>query len=150
MSSVEIQLVDAVIAWLGGAEYSKHAEFTRTYTPEAVLDDGNTVLVQLTPVKRERTVAARDGVQDNHIVVSIVISGKLTSAEVADPTAAMDLWMLYRQELEDRLSLEASPGLEGFEFVSIETDPIYAADHLKQNGQFTAVILATFRTLTGV
>ena len=48
----------------------------------------------------------------------------------------------FRQELEDRLASTNAPGANNFEFVEIETDPVYAEDHLVQLGQFTANTMA--------
>lgn len=147
-AALEIQLADAVVSWLEGGTYSKQATFERTYSPEVELKAGVTVArVQVFPTTRARTNESR-GSQSNEMAISAVVTAKLTDDEVASPMAAMDSYMKFREELETRISATGSPGVSGLDYVTIATEPIFAEDHLKQLGQFTAVIVATFKAST--
>lgn len=149
MNSLEIQLADAVVAWLEAGSYSKQATFERVYRLEETLEDGVKVpRIQVFPRTRSREWMNRGFTFDNRMGVALVLTAKLTAEEVADPKPAMDAYMRFRQELEDRLASTNAPGDNDFEFVDIETDPVYAEDHLVQLGQFTAALIATFRAVS--
>ena len=145
MPSTTIQIADAVVAVLNAATLSQPFTAARHYLPEFDLKEMDTLHVSVVPAELDEEIAdrTRDRAEYKiHVAVQKRVSKQ-------DPpgldTAAIDALMQLVEEIDDLFRHKPLAGYEQAHWTKTENKPIYDPKHLKEHGQFTSLLVFTFR-----
>jgi hypothetical protein len=145
MPSTTIQIADALVAVLNATTLSQPFTAVRHYLPEFDLKQMDTLHVSVVPAELDEEIAdrTRDRAEYKiHVAVQKRVSKQ-------DPpgldTAAIDALMQLVEEIDDVLRHKPVAGYELAHWTKTENKPIYDPKHLKEHGQFTSLLVFTFR-----
>jgi hypothetical protein len=145
--AVITQIADAVVAALNGATLSQPVTANRYYLPEFDLKDMDTLHVSVVPAELEEEIAdrARDRAEYKiHVAVQKRVSKN-------DPPgldqAAIDGLTTLVQDIDDLFRHKPLAGFTQASWAKTENKPIYDPKHLKDSGQFTSLLVFTFRVM---
>ncbi len=145
MPSTTIRIADAVVAALNAAALSQPFTAVRHYLPEFDLKEMDTLHVSVVPAELDEEIA--DRVRDRAEYKIHVAVQKRVSKQ--DPpgldAAAIDALMQLVEEIDDLLRHKPLAGYEQAHWTKTENKPIYDPKHLKEHGQFTSLLVFTFR-----
>jgi len=140
--SVLLLIADAVVESLNAASLSQELTAKRHYQPVFDLPDMADLHVSVVPKGIEVLASSRNQNQHDY-AIDIGIQQK-----VADDNEADGL-MTLAEEIADHFRLSRLP-IDGFGSVpvlKVETNPIFAPEHLAEKRVFTSIITLTFRVL---
>ena len=145
--AVVLEIADAVVAALNSARLSQAFEARRYYLPEFDLKDMDTLHVSVVPAELDEEIAdrSRDRAEYKiHVAVQKRVAKK-------DPPgldqAAIDGLMQLVQEIDDLFRHKPLAGYTQASWAKTENKPIYDPKHLKENNQFTSLLVFTFRVM---
>ncbi len=136
--STLIALADAVKDSLNNASFSMSFTAQRLHQPSFDLAELAALHVSVVP-KSETIATACRGNSFFDCAIDVGVQKKV--ADDAEVDALLDLV----EEIADHLRLKRLDGYPSAAWLSIEHDPVVAAEHLDQNRQFTSVLSATYR-----
>lgn len=145
MPSTTIQIADAVVTVLNASALSQPLTAVRHYLPEFDLKQMETLHVSVVPAELDEETAdrARDRAEYKiHVAVQ---------KRVAKPdppgidTLAIDGLMQLVEEIDNLFRHKPLAGYEQAHWARTENKPIYDPKHLKEHGQFTSLLVFTFR-----
>lgn len=131
-------LADAVKDSLNNASFSMSFTAQRLHQPSFDLAELATLRVSVVP-KSETIATASRGNSFFDCAVDVGVQKKV--ADDAEVDALLDLV----EEVTDHLRLKRLDGFPSAAWLSIEHEPVVAAEHLDQNRQFTSVLSVTYR-----
>ena len=136
--STLVDIADAVVASLNGGSFSQAFTAERLYRPTFSLDDLTGLKVSVVP--KGVTIAAASRTSSSFdLAVDIGIQKKIGGESEID--ALLDL----AEQIGDHLRTNALAGVPEAVFVSIEHDPVIAAEHLDEQRTLTSVLTAIYR-----
>jgi hypothetical protein len=147
MAAVVVEIADAVVAALNGAKLSQALVAKRYYLPEFDLKAMDQLHVSVVPAELEEEISdrARDRAEYKiHVAVQKRV-GKQDPPGL-DQTA-IDGLMTLVQEIDDLFRHKPLDGYPEAHWVKTENKPIYDPKHLKESGQFTSLLVFSFRVV---
>jgi hypothetical protein len=147
MMAVIIEIADAVVAVMNAAMLSQPLTAQRHYLPEFDLPDMDTLHVSVVPAELDEEIADRScDLAEYKIHVAVQKRVSQQNPPGLD-TLAIDGLMRLVQEIDDLFRHKALPGYEQARWCKTENKPIYDPKHLKEHGQFTSLLVFTFRVI---
>ena len=140
MANVAIQLADAVVASLNAATFSPTFTAVRHYTPQFNLLDLGAVHVIVVPKSATETVNTRSTTQ-NEYQIDVGIHQNVDTTDLS----AIDTLMSLVQDVSDHFRFTTLATMTSAHWVRTECSPIYSADHLLNNQEFTSVLTLTYK-----
>ncbi len=145
MPSTTIQIADAVVEALNGATLSQPVTARRHYLPEFELTEMDVLHVSVVPAELDEEIA--DRMRDRTEYKIHVAVQKRVGRQ--DPpgidTEAIDELMQLVEEIDEVFRHKPLAGFEQAHWIKTENKPIYDPKHLKEHGQFTSLLVFTFR-----
>ena len=139
--STLIAIADAVAANLNAASFSQPFTAERLYQPAFELADLADLKVSVVPKGVTIATASRDGSYFD-CAVDIGIQKKLDTHEAdAEIDALLDL----AEEIADHLRMKRLADVPEAVWLSIEHEPVVAAEHLEQQRALTSILTVTYR-----
>jgi len=141
------EIADAVVTALNAAHLSQPFEAQRYYLPEFDLKDMDTLHVSVVPAELDEEIAdrARDRAEYK---IHVAVQKRVTKSDPPGiDQAAIDGLMTLVQEIDDLFRHKALVGYAQASWVKTENKPIYDPKHLKDSGQFTSLLVFTFRVM---
>lgn len=149
--SVLVILADAIVASLKAAVFdvALEADVYRAYRPVIELADNDKAIVTVIPKSVTVTGATRhdsfyDCTFDIGVQRKILPEKTSENPEVPYDLSEVDTMMRLVQEIGDHLRTTKLEGITT-SWVSLENDPVFAAEHLVQYQQFTSLLTITYR-----
>ncbi len=145
MPSTTIQIADAVAAALNAASLSQPFTAVRHYLPEFDLKEMDTLHVSVVPAELDEETADRTRDRAEY-KIHVAIQKRVAKQDPPGlDTAAIDALMQLVEEIDDLLRHKRLAGYEQAHWAKTENKPIYDPKHLKEHGQFTSLLVFTFR-----
>ena len=145
MPSTTIQIADAVVAVLNAATLSQPFTAVRHYLPEFDLKQMDTLHVSVVPAELDEEIADRTRDRAEY-KIHVAVQKRVAKQEPPGlDTAAIDGLMQLIEEIDDVLRHKPLSGYELAHWTKTENKPIYDPKHLKEHGQFTSLLVFTFR-----
>ena len=136
-----IEITEAVKDELNGQGFSQAFTAEWAHLPVFELPDFKMLHVTVVP-KAIRTTAGSRSVSRRDYDVGIAVqkrfSGALNQSE-------LDALMKLIQEIASFLRSRRLTGCDDVAWVTAQSEPIFAPDHIEQMGQFTSVLTVTYR-----
>lgn len=143
--AVITDIADAVVATLNRALLSQPLVAKRYYLPEFDLKDMDQIHVSVVPAELEEEIADRSRDRAEY-KIHVAVQKRVTKQ---DPPgldgATIDALMQLVQEIDDCFRHKTLFGYEAAAWTKTENKPIYDPKHLKEHGQFTSLLVLTFR-----
>lgn len=136
--STLIAIADAVAASLNAGSFGQPFTAERLYQPAFELADLADLKVSVVPKGVTIATASRDGSYFD-CAVDIGIQKKI--ADDAEIDGLVDL----AEEIADHLRMKRLDGLPEAVWLSIEHEPVVAAEHLEQQRALTSILTVTYR-----
>ena len=138
-----IDIAEAVKEELNGGTFSQAFTAQRHYQPVFELKDMKDLHVSIVPKDIEMQLATRNTSQhDCRIDVAVQI--KVTVGDLAQ----LDQLMGLVEEIINFLARRKLSSVPNTLWIKTANEPIYAAEHLEQFGQFTSIVTLTYRLLS--
>ena len=145
MPSTTIQIADAVTAALNAATLSQSFTAVRHYLPEFDLKEMETLHVSVVPAELDEEIADRTRDRAEY-KIHVAIQKRVAKQDPPGlDTAAIDALMQLVEEIDDLIRHKRLAGYEEASWAKTENKPIYDPKHLKEHGQFTSLLVFTFR-----
>jgi hypothetical protein len=145
MPSTTIQIADAVTAALNAATLSQSFTAVRHYLPEFDLKEMETLHVSVVPAELDEETADRTRDRAEYKIHVAVQKRVAKQDPPGIDTAAIDALMQLVEEIDDLFRHKRLAGYEQAHWAKTENKPIYDQKHLKEHGQFTSLLVFTFR-----
>jgi hypothetical protein len=145
MPSTTIQIADAVTAALNAATLSQSFTAVRHYLPEFDLKEMETLHVSVVPAELDEEMADRTRDRAEYKIHVAVQKRVAKQDPPGIDTAAIDALMQLVEEIDDLFRHKRLAGYEQAHWAKTENKPIYDPKHLKEHGQFTSLLVFTFR-----
>ncbi len=136
--SVLTDIADGVTAALNDHAFSEAFEAQRLHQPSFELAELQDLRVSVVPKSLEIRNAARQ-YSFFDCTVDIGLQQKVESDERVDELLGL------AEEIADHLRIKRLPSVPQAVWMSIEHDPVVAAEHLDQHRQLTSVLSVTYR-----
>ena len=146
MSSLVIQLADAVVTQINAGEYSEGLPtFTaeRALTPVFEPKDLDDCHVSVVPRSHAMPLSDRTYVQ-NEITVDVAVQMKIASS----PETEAPLLMQLTEEIALELRKASLADMSAATWMGGEISPSYSYEHLRDFRTFTSVLTLTYRVFT--
>ena len=139
MSAQAIEIADAVVNLLNAEAFSQSLTAERAWRPEYEPKDLQIVKVLVIPVLIG--ITGNDRATDTHVyTVEVGLFKKIES----DAPQHVDPWIDFAEEIADRLRDKGGLTDPKASYLSIENDPIVAAEFLEKN-IFASLITVTYQ-----
>lgn len=139
MSTI-IAVADAVTTSLNAGTFSQEFTAERRYQPSFELSDMETLRVSVVP----KSVSITNATRQHSFFDCAVDIGVQKKLDVDDP-AQIDAMVDLVDEIIDHLRLKRPEAFPEAAWLSIEHEPVFAAEHLDQLRQFTSVLTVMYR-----
>ena len=143
--AVVVEIADAVVTALNGAHLSQPVSAQRYYLPEFDLKDMDTLHVSVVPAELDEEIADRAHDRAEYKIHVAVQKRVAKQDPPGIDTAAIDALMQLVEEIDDLFRHKRLAGYEQAHWAKTENKPIYDPKHLKEHGQFTSLLVFTFR-----
>lgn len=140
-----VEIADAVVAALNAHTFSQAFTAERYYLPEFDLTAMDQLHVSVVPAELDEELA--DRIRDRaEYKIHVAVQKRVAKQEPPGlDTAAIDALMALVEEIDDLFRHKPLPGYEQAHWTKTENKPIYDPKHLKEHGQFTSLLVFTFR-----
>lgn len=145
MPSTTIKIADAVTAALNAATLSQPFTAVRHYLPEFDLKEMETLHVSIVPAELDEEIADRTRDRAEYKIHVAVQKRVARQDPPGLDTAELDALMQLVEEIDDLFRHKRLAGYEQAHWAKTENRPIYDPKHLKEHGQFTSLLVFTFR-----
>jgi hypothetical protein len=143
--AVVIEIADAVVKVLNDAQLSLSFTAARHFLPEFNLPEMDTLHVSVVPAELDEEIADRSRDRAEYRI-HVAVQKRVTQIDGTGlDTTAIDALMQLVQEIDDLFRHKPLTGYETAHWVKTENKPIYDPKHLKEHGQFTSLLILTFR-----
>jgi hypothetical protein len=147
MAAVIVEIADAVVAALNAATLSQSFEAKRYYLPEFDLKEMDTLHVSVLPAELDEEISDRTRDRAEY-KIHLAVQKRVTQQESPGlDHEAIDGLMTLVEEIDDLFRHQPLSGYEQAHWVKSENKPIYDPKHLKEHGQFTSLLVLTFRVV---
>ena len=145
MPSTTIQIADAVTAALNAATLSQPFTAVRHYLHEFDLKEMGTLHISVVPAELDEEIADRTRDRAEY-KIHVAVQKRVAKQDPPGlDTAAIDALMQLVEEIDDLFRHKRLAGYEQAHWAKTENKPIYDPKHLKEHGQFTSLLVFTFR-----
>ena len=145
MPSTTILIADAVTAALNAATLSQSFTAVRHYLPEFDLKEMETLHVSVVPAELDEETADRTRDRAEY-KIHVAVQKRVAKQDPPGlDTATIDALMQLVEEIDDLFRHNRLAGYEQAHWAKTENKPIYDPKHLKEHGQFTSLLVFTFR-----
>ena len=145
MTAVVVEIADAVVAALNGAHLSQAVSAERYYLPEFDLPEMDQLHVSVVPAELDEEIADRTRDRAEY-KIHVAVQKRVTKQDPSGlDTAAIDGLMRLVEEIDDLFRHKPLLGYPEAHWTKTENKPIYDPKHLKEHGQFTSLLVFTFR-----
>ncbi len=138
--SVIVEIADAVAAAINDGTYAETVNAERAYRPSFDLEELGELKVTVVPRSVNTANLARQQSQVD-CTVDVGLQQRVDAGDDARLDALLDL----AEEIGDHLSHKRLPGYPQAAWVSIEHEPVVAAEHLDERSTLTTVMSMTYR-----
>ena len=138
-----INIAEAVKDELNGGTFSQSFTAQRHYQPTFELKDMKTLHVTVVPKDIEMQLATRNSSQHD-CRIDVAVQKKVTIGDIAE----LDELMGLVEEVIAFLSRRKLASVPNALWIKTANEPIFAAEHLEQFGQFTSILTLTYRLLS--
>jgi hypothetical protein len=145
MSATTVEIAAAVVAALNAASLSQPFTAVRHYLPEFDLQEMDTLHVSVVPAELDEEMADRTRDKAEYKIHVAVQKRVAKQATPGIDTTAVDALMQLVEEIDDLFRHKQLTGYEEAHWAKTENKPIYDPKHLKEHGQFTSLLIFTFR-----
>ena len=142
MPSELLQVADAVVAALKGAELSQEFEAQRLYRPEFELPEMATLHVTVVPKGIEVKPEAR-GKATYEYKVDVGVQKRFEKGDATE----LDPLMQLVEEIAGLFRLSRLAAFPQAVWVKTEHAPVFAPEHMEGLRQFTSILTFTFRVV---
>jgi hypothetical protein len=142
-----VEIADAVVAALNAAHLSQPFEAKRYYLPEFDLKDMDTLHVSVVPAELDEELADRSRERAEYKIHVAVQKRVAKNDPPGLDEAEIDDLMTLVQEIDDLFRHKPLAGFTQARWARTENKPIYDPKHLKESGQFTSLLVFTFRMM---
>jgi len=136
--STLINIADAVAASLNAASFGQPFTAERLYQPAFELADLADLKVSVVPKSVTIATASRDG---SYFDCSVDVGIQKKIADDAEIDGLVDL----AEEIADHLRMKRLDDVPEAVWLSIEHEPVVAAEHLEQQRALTSILTVTYR-----
>jgi hypothetical protein len=144
-TSIVIEIADAVVAALNAATLSQPFTAARHYLPEFDLKEMETLHVSVVPAELDEETADRTRDRAEY-KIHVAVQKRVAKQDPPGlDTQAIDALMQLVQEIDDLFRHKRLAGYAQAHWAKTENKPIYDPKHLKEHGQFTSLLVFTFR-----
>jgi hypothetical protein len=145
VNATSIQIADAVVTVLNGATLSQPVTAARYYLPEFDLKEMDELHVSVVPAEMDEEIADRTRDRAEY-KIHIAVQKRVAKQDPPGlDTAAIDGLMRLVEEIDNQFRHKPLAGFEQAHWTKTENKPIYDPKHLKEHGQFTSLLVFTFR-----
>jgi hypothetical protein len=145
--AVAVEIADAMVTALNAAQLSEAFEAKRYYLPEFDLKEMNTLHVSVVPAELDEEIADRSRDRAEYKIHVAVQKRVASNDPPGFDEAAIDGLMQLVQEIDDLFRHKPLAGYTQAGWAKTENKPIYDPKHLKENSQFTSLLVFTFRVM---
>ena len=138
--SVIVEIADAVAAAINDGTYSEAVNAERAYRPSFDLEELGELQVTVVPRSVNTANLARQQSQVD-CTVDVGLQQRVDAGDDARLDALLDL----AEEIGDHLRHKRLAGYPQAAWVSIEHEPVVAAEHLDERSTLTTVMSVTYR-----
>jgi len=139
--SIVADIADAVVAALNGQAFTLAFTAERRLLPVFDLAEAGDE-VRVTVVPRSVTVAGGTRTENVFdVAVDVGVQRRINVEDTAQGDALLDLV----EQIGDALRLKRLPGYPEAAWLSLEHEPVLAAEHLERLRVFTSVLTVTYR-----
>ncbi len=143
MSSVTLELADAVAATLNAGAFSQEFTAVRSHLPDYDLSEVKALTVTVVPKSLEIAKASRESAYFD-AAIDIGVQQKIDGdAEAA--RAMVDGLIALVEEIVDHLRGRRLEGAPDAVWMAIANDPVFDRDHMERLRVFTGVVTVTYR-----
>ena len=143
--AVVVEIADAVVAALNATHLSQPFQAERYYLPEFDLRDMDTLHVSVVPAELDEDLAARSRDRAEYKIHVAVQKRVVQGDPPGLDQAAIDGLMQLVQEIADLFRHKPLAGFAAAHWTKTENKPIYDPKQLKEDSQFTSLLVFTFR-----
>ncbi len=136
--STLVAIADALVASLNAGSFGQPLTAERLYQPVFDLAELAELKVSVVPRAVTITTASRDG---SYFDCSVDVGLQKKIADDAEIDGLVDL----AEEIADHLRMKRLDGLPEAVWLSIEHEPVVAAEHLEQQRALTSILTVTYR-----
>lgn len=136
--STLVAIADAVTASLNAGSFGTPFTAERLYQPAFDLADLADLKVSIVPKGVTIATASRDG---SYFDCAVDVGIQKKVADDAEIDGLVDL----AEEIADHLRMKRLDGFPQAVWLSIEHDPVVAAEHLEQQRALTSILTVTYR-----
>jgi hypothetical protein len=147
VSATVIQIADAVVTALNLATMSEPVTVRRFYLPEFDLKDMGTLHVSVVPAELDEEIADRSRDRAEYKIHVAVQKRVTTNDPPGLDSSVLDGLMELVQQIDDIFRHKALAAFPQASWAKTENKPIYDPKHLKDHGQFTSLLVFTFRVM---
>ena len=145
MNASIVEIADAVVTALNAHTLSQAFTAARYYLPEFDLPEMDQLHVSVVPAELDEEIADRTRDRAEY-KIHVAVQKRVTKQDPPGlDTSAIDGLMALVQEIDDLLHHKPLAGYEEAHWTKTENKPIYDPKHLKEHGQFTSLLVFTFR-----
>ena len=137
-----IDIAEAVKEELNGGTFSQAFTAQRHYQPVFELKDMKDLHVSIVPKDIEMQLATRNTSQHD-CRIDVAVQKKVTVGDLAQ----LDQLMGLVEEIINFLARRKLSSVPNALWIKTANEPIYAAEHLEQFGQFTSIVTVTYRLI---
>jgi hypothetical protein len=145
MSALAIEIADALVTALNAHRFSQTFTAARYYLPEFDLTEMDQLHVSVVPAELDEEIADRTRDRAEY-KIHVAVQKRVTKQDPPGlDMTAIDGLMGLVQEIDDLVRHKPLAGYEQAHWTKTENKPIYDPKHLKEHGQFTSLLVFTFR-----
>jgi hypothetical protein len=144
---IAIQIADAVVAALNLATLREPVTVKRFYLPEFDLKEMDSLHVSVVPAEMDEEVADRSRDRAEYKIHVAVQKRVVRNDPPGLDEAAIDALMQLVQEIDDLFRHKPLAAFPPASWAKTENRPIFDPKHLKDHGQFTSLLVFTFRVM---
>lgn len=140
-----VEIADALVAALNAHPFSQAFTAARYYLPEFDLTEMDELHVSVVPAELDEEIADRTRDRADY-KIHVAVQKRIAQQEPPGlDVPAIDALMALVEEIDDLVRHKPLAGYEQAHWVKTENKPIYDPKHLKEHGQFTSLLVFTFR-----
>ena len=138
--SVIVEIADAVAASINDGTYAEPVQAVRAYRPSYDLEELGALKVTVVPRSVNTANLARQQSQVD-CTVDVGLQQRVDAGDDARLDALLDL----AEQIGDHLRHKRLPGYPQAAWLSVEHEPVVAAEHLDERSTLTTVMSVTYR-----
>ena len=136
-----VDIADELVDALNAAEFTLEFEATRGYVPSFEFADMETIHLTVIPKGLTKLRVTRADSQEDY-KVDVAVQQKVEAVDAAN----LDPLMSLVEELADFCDALVAETTPRAVCITVENEPIYVSEHMRERRMFTSLLTLTFRT----